>query len=110
MIATLCFQFIGYAYGTKAFHNLEKNILSEPLLEKYAETYGSKNVVAYLDQSPSDDGFVCSIAYLNFHFPDVEQDSEQAEEIIERMNDGKELALQMKCDCSWFYDIRSDGE
>ena len=110
MIATLCFQFAGYVYGTKAFKNLESNIISDDLFFKYANIYGAKSVVGYLDQAPSDDGFVCAVAYLNFYFPDVEKDSERAEKIIESMKDGEELATQIKADHSWFYDVRFDSD
>lgn len=108
MIATLCFQFNGYAYGTTAFKKLENRILSDDNLVKYAALYGAKKVTATLDQSPSDDGFVFAVAYLNFHFPDVKDNTEEANVILNKMDDGQELSNQIEADSCWFYDIQDN--
>lgn len=112
MKVTLCYQFDGVPLHTTACDLIEKECFNDKKLEEYASEYGADSFDYYLDQPNCDDGWVCTVAYLDFHFDNVKENTVDWDKIIAKIGDGEKVSELIEKlgykNSYWFYDAQDE--
>ena len=109
MKATICFKFDGVTLNSDACDLIEKDCFSDTKLEEYAKEYNADRFSYYLDQPNYDDGWVAVVAYVNFYFDNVKDNTPEFEDLVNKINDGEKISEHIENlghnNSYWLYDF-----
>jgi hypothetical protein len=110
MIVTLCLQFDGASLGSVACRNIENKYFDTNSLQSYKNMYKAKDIEYYLDQPDCDDGWICTRAYVDFHYPGIDMDSAKGKRILDKVfdDDGENLVDITGANWGHIYDTQPD--